>query len=135
MYSDKYIFFFVDCNTLFWVERKDFCKFPVYIEIHTAQFILSGSESEPKVKILISVYSCGSAFFQGTYDGDNRRGIFVFESYPGGIRSGISVFIDGTKSKRMFSSEILIEIYRWNLVDASYVGFTKSVFLEKCPVF
>lgn len=62
MHSDKYIFFFVDCNTLFSVERKDFCKFSIYIEIHTTQFILPGSESEPKIEILIPIYSCSSAF-------------------------------------------------------------------------
>lgn len=130
MHSDKYIFFFIDCNTLFRICRKDFCKFSVYIEIDALDLILSGRECETEVEILVSIDSRDSAFFERAHDGDEGSGVFIFECYFDAIGSGIPVFIDGTECEGMFSAEIFIEIYGRNFIYASGIRFREREFLE-----
>lgn len=131
MRPDKNIRILIDRNALLQIRREDLRKFPVYIEIYTGNLVLTGSDGESEVEILISIDSRSSTIFERTHDSDGADWIPVFESHFGGICSGVSVFIDGTENKRVLSSEIFSEIYGRNLVDTAWIHFWDGKFLEE----
>lgn len=135
MNSDRDVFLLVDRDALFQVCRQDFRELTVYIEIHITDFILSGRECEPQIEELVSVDLCGSAFFQGTLNGNTGRSIaLVFKSHFYGVYSGIPVLVDGSEGKGVISSETFVEIHCRHFIDASGVCFRNREFLDELSV-
>jgi hypothetical protein len=80
VHSNRNVFISIDCNSLFCINRENFGKIPVYVQIRTLYQIDSRRESKSEIKILISIDSRYSTFFQWTDNSNSCRGAFIFEN-------------------------------------------------------